>query len=69
MTVAAPSSMFPTTFRVFGWLAIAAAVALPFVGRVRINALLGWFEGKPTFLIRIWLIFGVAVGAFLVHAV
>lgn len=69
LTIAAPTSMFPTAFRVLGWLAIAAAVALPFVGRVRIDALLGWFEGKPTLLIRIWLIFGVAVGAFLVHAV
>ncbi|WP_428099922.1 hypothetical protein [Candidatus Rariloculus sp.] len=69
MIGAAPLSMFPTAFRVIGWIVIAAAIALPVVGRANINALLGWFEGGAPLLIRSWLVVGVAIGAFLVHAV
>ena len=67
LIVAAPQSKFPTTFLVLGWIAIAAAVGLPLVGRARISALLGWFVRMPSVMIRLWLLFGLAFGAFLVY--
>lgn len=69
LLIAASASMFPTTFRVLGWIAIAAAIALPVLGRKFINSLLGSVEAWPLLAIRAWLLLGTAFGGFLVHAV
>ena len=69
LLIAASASMFPTTFRVLGWIAIAAAIALPVLGRKFINSLLGSVEAWPPLAIRAWLLLGAAFGGFLVHAV
>ena len=69
LIVAAPPARFPTLFAVLGWISIAAAIALPLVGRTRLGALLGWLERMPTTLVRLWLVFGVVFGAFLLYGV
>jgi hypothetical protein len=55
-------------FRVLGWITIAAAVVLVFVGQQRIRALIEWVAERPPALLRVWFLFGVAFGAFLMHA-
>ncbi len=69
LLVAAPESMFPTVFSVLGWVAIAAAIALPVLGRNYINSLLARAAAWPPLAIRTWLLVGVAFGGFLVYAV
>ena len=69
LIVAAPPAKFPTLFAVLGWISIAAAIALALFGRTRLRALLGWFERLPTTLVRLWLMVGVVLGAFLLYGV
>ncbi len=69
LLIAASASMFPTTFRVLGWIAIAAAIALPVLGRKYLSALLAAVAGWPPLFVRLWLLLGVAFGGFLVYAV
>jgi cobalamin synthase len=67
LIVAAPSSRFPRFFEFVGWIALIAAVALLFAGRRIVDRLLGWAERLPFALTRLWLIFGLAFGAFLIY--
>ena len=67
LIVAAPQSMFPTAFVALGWIALVAAVALPLIGRGRVGSLLIWLEKMPSLLVRLWLLVGVAFGAFLMY--
>lgn len=67
LVVAAPQSMFPTAFAVVGWVALAAAVVLPLVGRARVASLVTWFDRIPRPLVRVWLLVGLAFGAFLIR--
>ena len=69
LLVAASESMFPTVFSVLGWVAIAAAIALPVLGRKYIGGLLGKVETWPQLFMRVWLLVGVAFGGFLLYAV
>lgn len=69
LIIAAPRSMFPTTFLVLGWVALIAAVVLPLVGRARIHGLVTWLERMPPPLVRVWLVLGMAFGAVLVYGV
>ena len=69
LIVAAPPARFPILFAVLGWISIAAAIALPLFGRARLGALLGWLERMPTTLVRLWLVYGVVFGAFLLYGV
>ena len=69
LIIAAPRSQFPRVFEVVGWITLAAAVGLVFVGQDRIRRLIAWFEGFPTAVTRVWLVFGIAFGAFLVLGV
>jgi len=69
LIVAAPGSRFPAVFEVLGWVALAAAVALVFLGRERLRSLVGWVDRLPRSLVRSWLVFGAAFGGFLVYGV
>ena len=69
LIVVAPDSRFPLTFEILGWFAIAAAVIILFLGRERLRKFLGWFEHFPHAAIRLWLLFGIAFGAFLVYGI
>lgn len=69
LLIAAPGSRFPFFVAALGWLTLLAAAALPVVGRRRLTDLLGWFQRRSNTLIRLWLVVGVLLGAFLIYAV
>lgn len=66
---AAPDSRFPITFEILGWLTLVAALVLLFVGRDRISALIAWFERCSILFIRLWVVFGVVFGGFLIYGI
>lgn len=65
----APVSRFPLAFAVLGWIAIVAAVVLAFMGRERVGRLVNWFAQLNPSFIRLWLLFGVIFGGFLIYGV
>lgn len=69
LIVAAPVSRFPVVFEILGWIAIVAAVALILIGRERMAALIAWFLRSQAWLIRVWLLFGMAFGGFLIYGI
>ena len=69
LIIIAPDSRFPLVFQALGWLAIAAAVALAAMGRQGIRRLVAWFERLSPAISRVWLLFGLAFGGFLVFGV
>ncbi len=69
LIIAAPDSRFPRIFEILGWLAIVAAVVILFAGRDRLRNFVASFERMSQALIRIWLLFGIAFGAFLVYCI
>jgi hypothetical protein len=66
--LAAPVTKFPLAFQIIGYAAIAAVVVLLFIGKDRIGRLLAWFEKLPPMLTRVWLLLGMAAGAFIVYS-
>jgi hypothetical protein len=69
LVIAAPESRFPLIFEILGWIAIAAAVAILLMGRDRLRKFIGWFQRMSSAMIRVWLLFGIAFGAFLVYGI
>jgi len=66
----APVSLFPVVFQALGWIAIVAAVVLAIAGRERVrNFIVWWSERFSVSVIRMWLLFGIAFGGFLVYGV
>jgi hypothetical protein len=65
----ADASRFPTVFTVLGWIAIVAAVALPFIGMARIKALIDWMEALPLIVVRLWIVVGIGLGLVLLMGV
>lgn len=69
LIIAAPQSRFPGVMEVLGWIAIVAAIAILFMGRDRMKKFIAWFQRMTNTMVRVWLVFGFAFGAFLVYAV
>ena len=69
LIIAAAESRFPTGFEILGWIAIAAAVGLAFIGRERLRKFIGWFDRFSPAQIRLWLVLGIVFGGFLVYGV
>jgi hypothetical protein len=69
LIIAAPGSRFPQIFEIIGWIAIVAAIAIVFMGRERLRRFIAWFERLSQAMIRTWLLFGIAFGAFLVYGI
>ena len=69
LIIAASGSRLPIVFMVIGSLSLLAAAVLPFLGRARIRALLGWIERGGSLLMRVWLVFGFLFGAFLIYGI
>lgn len=70
LIIAASASPFPVAFQVIGSLAIVAAVALALMGRERVRRFIVWWSERfSASIIRLWLLFGMAFGAFLVYGV
>ena len=70
LIIVAPASLFPIVFQVLGVIAIVAAIAVLLMGRERMRRFLAWFSERFSApIIRLWLLFGVAFGGFLVYGV
>lgn len=70
LIIAARASPFPVVFQVLGAIAILAAVALVLIGRAPVRRLIGWFsEHMSAAMVRVWLLFGIAFGGFLIYGV
>lgn len=69
LIVAGPASRTPRLFFFIGGLSVFAAIALPFIGRQRVERLLQWLQRWPVYAVRFWLVFGAAFGAYLIYAV
>lgn len=67
LILAAPASLFQLMFRVIGVIAIIETLGLVLMGQARIIKLGEWFTGMSASAVRAWLIFGFALGAFLVY--
>ena len=65
----APFSKFPLAIKILGYIAIIAAIAIPVIGKERIDKLLKWFEQSGETLIRAWLLAGIVFAGFLLYAV
>ena len=70
LIIVAPASQFPIVFQALGVIAIVAAIALALMGRERMRRLIAWFSERFSApIIRLWLLFGVTFGGFLVYGV
>ena len=70
LVIVAPSSLFPIVFQALGVIAIVAAIALVLVGRERTRRFIAWWSERfSAQIVRLWLLFGVAFGGFLVYGV
>ncbi len=69
LIIAAPVSRYPFIFQALGWIAIIAAIVLMFIGRERLRSLVAWFDRFSETSIRVWLVFAIALGGFLLHGI
>jgi hypothetical protein len=65
---AAADTGWPRTVAAIGVLALVAAVGLVLLGRERVDAMIAWWTQASTAVIRVWLLLGLAFGAFLAMA-
>jgi len=65
----APVSHTPAEFRVFAALILLAAIALPIVGRLRLERLLESMASWPPWAIRLPCLLGVAMGGFFLWSI
>ena len=70
LIIVAPASLFPIVFQALGVIAIVAAIALVVMGRERIRQFIAWMSERfSASIVRMWLVFGMAFGGFLVYGV
>ena len=70
LIIVAPASFFPIVFQALGVIAIVAAFALVLMGRERIRRFIAWWSERfSAQIVRLWLLFGMAFGGFLVYGV
>ena len=70
LIITAPGSRFPLVFQIVGWVAIIAGVAAVFIGIERLRRFTNWwFERFSPPGIRLWVLFAMAFGGFLIYGV
>jgi hypothetical protein len=70
LIVAAAGSRFPLAIVGLGWVAIVAAIAGALLGRQRLRKFISWWiERFSSAGIRVWVLFALAFGGFLIYAV
>lgn len=67
LLTAAQVAKFPMTFTVIGWIAIIAAIGLLIMGQGRMRKLVESVSRWPEVMVRVWLVLGLAFGAFLIY--
>jgi hypothetical protein len=68
LILVAGESRFPTVFMVLGVISVVAALVIPFM-KQRMSSIIAMLEDAAAGLIRVWLLFGMAFGAFLIYGV
>ena len=68
LILVAANSNFPTAFMVLGVISVVAALVIPFM-RDQTSRLIARFEGSSAGLMRLWLLFDIAFGGFLIYGV
>jgi hypothetical protein len=66
---AAPASRLPGTLRVIGALVVLVGLLTPFFGVERARLVLDWWVAQGTTFMRVWAVFPVAFGLFLIYAI
>ncbi len=69
LIITASDSRFPLIFQGIGWIVIVAAVVLVLVGRERSRKFVAWFEQFSQATVRLWLLFGITFGVFLIFGI
>jgi hypothetical protein len=69
LLVAAPESLTPKVFFVFGYLSLIASIALPLIGSQKVIQLVQWIQKWQVYTVRSWLVFGAAFDAYLIYAI
>lgn len=70
LIITASDSRFPTVFLIVAWIAIVAGVAAVFIGREGLRRFTNWwFVRFSPSGIRLWLLFAMAFGGFLIYGV
>lgn len=69
LLVTANVSRAPLALTIVGWLVIAGAVFVVVAGKQRVTRIIEWAIAWPPLLTRVWAVFGMAFGIFLVWSV
>lgn len=67
LLLSAPISRLPIVFEGLGYISLAAAVAIPILGRSRLDRLIQWFAQLPPVVTRVWLVFALLFGVFIIY--
>jgi hypothetical protein len=59
---------FPLAMKIIGAISILAAVVLLLVGQQRMDRFIDWWMRMSDNILRVWSIFALAFGAFLIYA-
>lgn len=65
----APATRTPLAFQILAALTVCAGLALPWLGLVRFKRILAGWRGLPPGWIRLWAVFPVGLGIFLLWSV
>jgi len=65
---AAPASHAPLFLQILGIVTILAGVSLPMVGVGRFKALIEWGMERSPIVVRVWCLFGIALGGAILWA-
>lgn len=66
---AASAARLPRTLRMVGVIFVVAGIISPYFGVERMREILDWWSAQGTMFMRIWAVFPVMLGLFVVYAV
>lgn len=66
LLIAAEHSRAPEVFTAFGVFTVLAAIAIPLIGHQRIENFMRWWARQGPWMVRGWLVSGLAMGLFFV---
>jgi len=65
---AAPASRAPLFLQILGIVTILAGASLPMIGLDRFTKLIEWSTKRPPIVVRLWCLFGIALGGAILWA-